>query len=374
MDQLGLMFESLDQLRRWQGNALDAIGLGPRESAYRTVFSAPCVSLRHYGAAPTGKPVLLIVPAPIKRPYIWDLAPERSVVRRAVEHGFDVYMTEWTEPSAQESSLGLADYAGPMMDRCMDAIAGTCGADKVFLASHSLGGVLAALYSAYRPDRVAALVLVDAPLHFAEAAGAFTRLLELHVPAEAVLSSSARIPGSTLSMIGASAAPAEFGLNRYLDYIACLGSRELMETHCRVERWTMDEVSMPRKLFDDVVEQLYRQDRFMRGLLTIGARRLRPSDVTAPLFSTYEPNSSVIPAESVLAFQRAAGSSEKELMPYLGDAGVALQHVGGLVGDNAHREIWPRAFAWLERIGLRDDSVRTRRPDQPLSTDSMRPT
>lgn len=350
MDQAGLLFESLDQLRRWQGNALDAIGLGPHESEYTVVSSGPCVSLRHYGSAQTGSPVLLIVPAPIKRPYIWDLSPQTSVVRRALEYGFDVYMAEWTEPGEHDISLGLADYAGPMLGGCIDAITERCGARRVFLASHSLGGVFAAIHSAYRPAIIAGLVLIDVPLHFGGAAGAFRRLLELPIPAEAVLPSSGRIPGSILSMIGVGAAPATFGMNRYLDYMACMGSRALMETHCRVERWTMDEMAMPRKLFEDVVEQLYRQDRFMCGRLAIGAARLHPSDVRAPLFSVYEPSSRVIPAESVIAFHRAAGSAEKELVPYLGDTGVALQHVGGLVGESAHRQIWPHAFAWMDRV------------------------
>jgi hypothetical protein len=29
---------------------------------------------------------------------------------------------------------------------------------------------------------------------------------------------------------------------------------------------------------------------------------------------------------------------------------VALQHVGALVGDRAHRELWPRIGAWVREI------------------------
>jgi polyhydroxyalkanoate synthase len=67
-------FELMDGLRRSQGAALDAHGLGPIETPYETVLSEPGVSLRRYAAGTSG-PAVLLVPAPIKRPYIWDLAP-----------------------------------------------------------------------------------------------------------------------------------------------------------------------------------------------------------------------------------------------------------------------------------------------------------
>jgi polyhydroxyalkanoate synthase len=61
--------------------------------------------LRGYGDDPTG-PVFLIVPAPIKRAYIWDLAPGRSVVRAAQRAGFAVALIEWIEPAAPEPARG----------------------------------------------------------------------------------------------------------------------------------------------------------------------------------------------------------------------------------------------------------------------------
>ena len=45
----------------------------------------PDVRLRLYEQPASGGPALLIVPAPIKRGYIWDLLPNVSVVRRYLE-------------------------------------------------------------------------------------------------------------------------------------------------------------------------------------------------------------------------------------------------------------------------------------------------
>lgn len=347
MNGSGWWFESLDRVRRFQGKALDRFDLGPQESPHQTIFSRPLASLRAYGTGAPGKPVLLVVPAPIKRPYIWDLCPETSVVRRALERGFQVYLVDWAEPGWQERRCGLDEYAGGLLKDCIDAAAAHARSDQVFLAGHSLGGTLAAIHGAWRPERVAGLVLIEAPLHFGAATGAFRKLLGLGIPAEALVPAGGRLPGSLLSLISARAAPEAFHLGRYFDYLASLGSREKLQTHWRVERWTLDEFPLPCALFRDVVEQLYREDRFMGGELLIGGTRLGPGNVSVPLFSVYDPDSTVIPPQSILAFQQAVASREKELMPYLGDTGIALRHVGALVGASAHQHIWPRIFDWL---------------------------
>jgi polyhydroxyalkanoate synthase len=204
---------------------------------------------------------------------------------------------------------------------------------------------------------VAALVLIDVPLDFAAVPGAFSRLPGIDLPARAARPSAPQVPGSLLSMLSACAAPLTFCVSRYIDCVASMASWEHTVTHWRVERWTLDEFPMSRKLFDEVMEYLYRQNRFMRGELMIGAVRLHPRNVGAPLLSVYQLASTIIPSESVLAFHRAAGSSVKELVPYFGDTGVALQHVGPLVGDNAYRQIWPRVFRWLDRISKQSETA-----------------
>ena len=48
-------------------------------------------------------------------------------------------------------------------------------------------------------------------------------------------------------------------------------------------------------------------------------------------------------------FTDAAGSADKLLLRYEGDVGVSLQHVGVLVGRNAHARLWPQITRWALR-------------------------
>jgi len=88
----------------------------------------------------------------------------------------------------------------------------------------------------------------------------------------------------------------------------------------------------------------------MRGELRIDGRRIGPQDLRTPLLSVVDPRSKLIPPAAVLPFHDAAASPRKLVLHYEGDVGVNLQHVGVLVGRNAHARIWPAVFNWLDGI------------------------
>jgi polyhydroxyalkanoate synthase len=342
------VLDQVDQARRRAGRMLDGFGAGPRPGESVTVPVAPGVQLRHYPAGAGDAPAVLLVPAPIKRWYIWDLEPAVSVVARGAAHGLDVYVVEWTDPAPDADDLGLEGYAGRMLRACVETVTVQTGQSRVRLVAHSLGGTLAAIFAARYPRLVAAIALLETPLHFGPDAGAFAPMVAmsphagwLHVPRRPV-------PGAFLDLVSALAAPVSFQLSRYADLALSLRDPALLATHMRVERWSLDEFPMPAQLFEDVVERLYRRDELMAGTLSVAGREVGPDTLTVPLLSVVSPGSRVIPPGSILPFHRAAASPRKQLMRYRGDVGVALQHVGVLVGRNAHEVLWPMLLHWLD--------------------------
>jgi len=49
-----------------------------------------------------------------------------------------------------------------------------------------------------------------------------------------------------------------------------------LEIHARVERWILDEAPLPGRLVHEIIEWLYREDRFFRGDLKVGDRLVGP--------------------------------------------------------------------------------------------------
>jgi pimeloyl-ACP methyl ester carboxylesterase len=158
------MLAFMDAWRRVQGDALERLGFGPTECGYHVIASGRRWRLRDYGAR-DARPCLLIVAAPIKRPYLWDLAPPVSAVRYCLRHGLRVYLLEWTPPRHGGGNAGLAEYAGRAIGEAVANISRETGT-RPFLIGHSLGGTFAAIFSAFDPSIVQGLVLLGAPLCF----------------------------------------------------------------------------------------------------------------------------------------------------------------------------------------------------------------
>jgi polyhydroxyalkanoate synthase len=336
-----------DELRRRCGDLLDLLGFGPITTPSRIVLSLPGMQLRDYGG-PADALVFVIIPAPIKRAYIWDLAPGASVVQQLGGYRMRRFLVEWVDCAAQ-ATLRLSDYADRLIEAAIDEIERRTGQSRVILAGHSLGGTLAAIFAALHPSRVRGLVLLEAPTKFADDAGAFAPLIAA-TPVGAVRRLFDVVPGTVLDLASVAGSPLSFLGARWLDRLASAGDPDALITQLRVERWMLDELPLSGGFLDDVIEALYREDRFLPGRLTIWGTTASAAALTMPLLSVMRPDSLVAPPTAIRPLHDAAPSADKRLLRYDGDRGVALRHVGILVGRRAHREVWPEILQWTHRI------------------------
>lgn len=344
-DALGLLcqtqFAATDIARRALGDALGAVGLGPSECSYRVTAAGDYWRLREYGAG-EGFPSLLIVAAPIKRPYIWDIAPAASPIRYCMGRGLQVYMLEWTPPSRLSGGKGIHEHLLAIL-RCVEAIS-EARRGRPFLIGHSLGGTLAAIFCASAPRSVRGLALLSAPLCF-RAGSMFRDALVSLIPAAAV--DEEAIPGSLLSHVTAMASPRVFFWSRLTDAASSLADPRSMEIHARVERWALDEVAVSGKLFVEIIDRLYRENRFCRGDLDVGEGTVGPGRVSTPTFAVANAEDEVAPPASIAPFLEALATDDSRLVVLPPEVGVCLQHVSVLVGRKARERIWPDMVSWL---------------------------
>lgn len=342
-DAVRTLFGMADIVRRAQASAATAFGLGPSECPYRILASAPYWRLRDYGDHGTS-PSLLIVAAPIKRPYIWDLAPSTSAIRHLLGEGLHVHLLEWLPASRSTSTNGLNECTLAISD-CIARISAEGQGEKPLLIGHSLGGTLAAIYAATAPATIRGLLLLAAPLCFQPGQSQFRDALVSLLPP--TLSEVDPLPGSLLSQVSAMASPATFVWSRAMDAALSLADRQALETYARVERWTLDEMALPGKLVRQIVEWLYRDNRLCRGDLQIGGTLVGPSNVSVPALAIVNTADEIAPLGSIKPFTDAM-PAEVRIIKYPGEVGTCLQHLAILVGREARANVWPDIIAWLK--------------------------
>jgi len=176
--------------------------------------------------------------------------------------------------------IASGSYCAEAVTVCLAAIASGSHGTKPTLMGHSLGGTLAAICAATAPASIGGLVLLGSPLCFRPDESPFRDALVSLLP-EAV-SESEPYPGSILSHASAAASPDTFVWSRLTDAFLSLADERARDIHARVERWALDEVALPGKLVREIVELLYRENRFCRGTLKVGEQIIGPENLSAP--------------------------------------------------------------------------------------------
>ena len=96
-----------------------------------------------------------------------DISQERSVVKRLLSEGLDVYLLDWGYPGWEDSSLSLTDYVNYVRDAIED-IKDKTGKNKVSILGYCWGGIIALIYSALNNQNVRNLILMAAPVDFSK--------------------------------------------------------------------------------------------------------------------------------------------------------------------------------------------------------------
>ena len=340
-------FALTDMTRRAQGNALDLLGFGPQEQPYRVIASAPCWRLRYYGGFDLNPP-LLIIAAPIKRAYIWDLMPSASPIRFLLDRGLHVYLLEWQPPPCGAGTAGLEFYADRGIAECVKRLASE-HKTRPFLVGHSLGGSLAAIYAALHARSIRGLLVLGAPLCFQPHSSEFRDAVVAMAPL--LLTQSAVVPGSAISQLSAWASPDTFVWSRLIDEAFSSLDRRAAERCMRVERWALDEVALSGLLVRQVVQWLYQENRLCRGTLRLHGKTISPATARVPTFAVVNAADAIAPRSSAEPFLNHIPVRDAQLLEFAGETGVGLQHVALLVGPRAHAEVWPAIAGWIEAHG-----------------------
>ena len=101
-----------------------------------------------------------------------------------------------------EAARKMAVYIDQLILECAKAIG-----EPAILAGHSLGGTFATIFASLHPERVRALILLEAPLSFSGDSGASTKLIRI-VPTSEALRKVSAYPGTVLNALSLVASPA----------------------------------------------------------------------------------------------------------------------------------------------------------------------
>ncbi|MBX3231309.1 MAG: alpha/beta fold hydrolase [Labilithrix sp.] len=286
---------------------------------------------------------ILLVPSLINRHYVMDLLPGKSMAEDLVAMGHDVYCIDWGTPGDEDRFVTFDDVCDTYLGRAIRKVAKTSPRGKTHVLGYCLGGTLAVIHAAARPEHVASLLVLAAPVSFADAGpmAVWTRSPQFKVGA--IVEGFGNVPWQLMQGAFHMLRPT-LNLAKAVGVIDRAANDEFLDGFLAIETWGNDNVSFPGACYERYIEELYRNDALMNGTFTLSATPARMENITCPTMCVVFGADNIVPAHSASVLVDRISSQDKTLLELPGG------HVGAVVSKAAKKNLWPKMSAyWAAR-------------------------
>jgi polyhydroxyalkanoate synthase subunit PhaC len=323
------------------GSADAPVGLTPKELVWRKNKAR---LYRYIRAEPATHrtPIFLVLPL-INRAYILDLRPGASFVEFLLGQGFDVFLIDWGTPGDEDRALDVTTLVTRYLPRAAKAIQKATGTDQMTVLGYCIGGALATCFAALHPEVTRNLVLLTAPLDFADA-GQFGRMTARGVfPVEQLTDTFPTIPGQMPDVGSKLLNPLSSYVGTYVQLGEKLGDPAFDVAGWQaLYRWVNDSVPFAGAAFRQWIVEFYQENRLARDMLEMDGRPVRLADIHCPVLNIAASRDPIAPRPTTSIVTSRVGSEDASEIVVEGG------HVGIVVGRTASQNLWPRVGAWLD--------------------------
>jgi len=333
-----------------------SVGTTPSEIVYtedkmRLIHYIPTVEKPH--------PVpILVVYALVNRYYILDLQPDKSIVKKLLDEGFDVYIIDWGYPSGADRYLMLDDYVNDYIDNAVDKIRERSGLDKITLLGVCQGGTLSVMYAALRPEKVKNLITLVAPVNFDTDKG-LLHIWAKNLDVDKIVDYYGIVPGDFLNAGFLLTDPFRLMIDKYVglfERIECepgdkeseLRNEETIRNFLRMEKWIFDSPDQAGETFRQFFKDCYQKNLLIKNEMELGGKKVDLKNISMPLLNVMAEFDHLVPNDASKPLNDAVSSRDKETLVF------STGHIGIFVGSRSQKEVCPRIAEWLKPRSLPD--------------------
>ncbi|MBU4075218.1 MAG: class III poly(R)-hydroxyalkanoic acid synthase subunit PhaC [Euryarchaeota archaeon] len=333
-----------------------SVGTTPSE----VIFSEDKMKLIHY--IPTVEkpyPVpILIVYALVNRYYILDLQPDKSVIKKLLDEGFDVYVIDWGYPSGVDRYLTIDDYVNGYLNNAVDKIRERSGLDRITLLGVCQGGTFSVMYAALHPEKVKNLVNLVAPVDFDTDKG-ILHIWAKSLDVDKIVDYYGIVPGDFLNAGFLLTDPFRLMIDKYVglferienkpgDKEGELRNEETVKNFLRMEKWIFDSPDQAGETFRQFMKDCYQKNLLIKNKMKLNGKKINLKNITMPLLNVMAEFDHLVPTDAIKPLSDAVSSSDKETLVF------PTGHIGIFVGSKSQKEVCPKIAAWLKPRSLVD--------------------
>jgi len=357
----------------YAGNAFDRVFRAASlvqagQTPFETLHSDGLVSLRYYPPLQedfieldgmvipverkTHRTPIVIIPPLAVNMLIYDLFPQRSLVRFLRAKGFEVYLIDWGIPKREHTHYNMHTYVAELLPAYLNRVREHSGEQELSLHGWSMGGMFTLFYSALSKDQhIRNAIVLGLPID-SHASGAIGWMYQRIADVAEVVRKRTGFklhdlkphwfytPGWA-NTIGFKLTNPVGSVMGYWELLVRLGDREFVTNHATTSAFLDRMVAYPGGVIQDTVVRVWIDNQLAKGRIQIGEDFARLENVNANLLA-------IAGQEDTLATPGAA----KRVMDHVSSADKTFRvapggHMGILAGSKAPRASWLELAEWL---------------------------
>jgi polyhydroxyalkanoate synthase len=315
------------------------VGCSEREAVFRddkiTLFRFKPI------AKPAGVTPVLISYALVNRPYMMDLQNDRSLIRRLLEQGLDVYLIDWGYPDGADRFVDLDDYINGYIHRCMQFVMDQHGIDQVNLLGVCQGGTFSLCYTALHPERVKNLILMVTPVDFKTPENLLSKWAQ-DMDVDAVVGSSGNVSGEMLNMAYVSLMPFRLMQQKYVSLVDILKDPRQVENFMRMEKWIFDSPDQAGEAFRQFTQWFFQENRLIKGTVELGGEKVDLKNIKMPVLNIFGKQDHLVPPSASIPLANLTGSQDYTAFE------MDVGHIGMYVSGKSQKQLPENIAKWLK--------------------------
>jgi len=297
------------------------------------------VTLTAFPATGRSRVPVLVVPGFTAGSRLFDLDPERSVVRTLARYGVEAWLRDWGRDDETDRRRTVADQL-ERIDGVVDAMREAANGQRPALVGHFHGGLLALLYCLRYPGKAGALVTLSVPVRFASDDDGFAGWLRA-CDGERVVDIFGHVPGPLVAALAAASSPMHWCGGGFFTLLSGPDSVAAARI-ARFEKARRFPPAFPGETFCGLYRAFYRDDAFAAtGGAVIDGHRYGLAGLDPPLLNVFAREDRIVPPGASIPLAEWAGAAPESNRAHPGG------HHDLLIGQPAHAELLPGIAAWL---------------------------
>lgn len=297
---------------------------------------------------------LVIVPPLGVTADVFDLLPQRSLVRYMAARGFDVYMIDWGRPRREHAHLNFADYADDLFGTALAKIRRHAGKQDVSLMGWCMGGLLCLMHQGLEQDpHIRNIVTVASPIDM-RGAGLMGEIGKaINAPAQMLrrytsLRLDTLLPENLysppfLTTLGFKLTNPVGSVTTYWDLVTNLWDREFVETYSTTSDYLNNMLMYPGGVIRDMTVKVAVDNKLAAGRIEVGKRVAAIDQITCPLLAFAGQTDTLVSPQVAGKLIDVVASGDKEFRVAPGG------HMGVILGSKAPEKVWAESADWLAK-------------------------